>query len=263
MQRNRLRRDGRRRPAPRTPPLRSGTPAIPGAGGGPGVEGAADGTIPNAAPARGRGPFRIETARHRAFLPSGLVAAGLLASAPAGAIVGGQPTDPDEYRWQVLVFAETGNRETDRIGFCGGTLIARDWVMTAAHCLDRSDGLYVDGRGPAFSVTPGWGEAEGETASMWSGGPWPESARAREHRGWIPSGTRVRMDHWLDFRGNRVLMKPYAEAYLKGESVERMRIGTKMEALLRPGERMTLETSVEGVGGVEPDRVMLRGRLDF
>ena len=144
MQRNRLHSDGRRRPAPRTHPLRSGTPATPGAGGGPGVEGDAGGTIPNAAPTRGRDSFRIETARHRAFLPCGLVAAGLLASAPAGAIVGGQPTDPDEYRWQVLVFAETGNRETDRIGFCGGTLIARDWVMTAAHCLDRPDGTYID-----------------------------------------------------------------------------------------------------------------------
>ena len=114
-------------------------PAIPRTGDGPGSEGAAAGTIANAAPTRGRDSFRIETARCRAFLLSGLMTAGLLASTPAGAIVGGQPTDPDEYRWQVLVFAETGNRETDRIGFCGGTLIARDWVMTAAHCLYHSD----------------------------------------------------------------------------------------------------------------------------
>ena len=113
-------------------------PAIPRTGDRPGSEGAAAGTIANAAPTRGRDSFRIETARFRAFLLSGLTTAGLLESTPAGAIVGGQPTDPDEYRWQVLVFAETGNLETDRIGFCGGTLIARDWVMTAAHCLYHS-----------------------------------------------------------------------------------------------------------------------------
>ena len=114
-------------------------PAIPRTGDGTGSEGAAAGTIANAAPTRGRDSFRIETARFRAFLLSGLTTAGLPASTPAGAIVGGQPTDPDEYRWQVLVFAETGNLETDRIGFCGGTLIARDRVMTAAHCLYHSD----------------------------------------------------------------------------------------------------------------------------
>ena len=58
-------------------------------------------------------------------------------------------------------------------------------------------------------------------------------------------------------------MAPYTEARLRGESLERMRIGAKMEVPWRPEERMALETFVESDGGVEPDRVMLRGRLDF
>ena len=145
MQRNRLRRDGHRRPARRTPPLRSGMPAIPGVGGGPGVESAAAGAASNVAPPPRMRPFRIATARRRAFLLPALMTIGVLASAPAGAIVGGQPTDPVEYRWQVAVHTDTGDPTLNDRTLCGGTLIARTWVMTAAHCVyDGDNSRYVD-----------------------------------------------------------------------------------------------------------------------
>jgi secreted trypsin-like serine protease len=43
------------------------------------------------------------------------------------AIVGGQPAEPGEWPWQVMV------RPGDYL--CGGSLIAADWVVTAAHCM--------------------------------------------------------------------------------------------------------------------------------
>ncbi len=79
-------------------------------------------------------PARVETAG-RAFPWLGSMVAGLLMAAPAAAIVGGQPTDPNQWKWQVAVnIPDVGEN-----ALCGGTLIARDWVMTAAHCVHDSD----------------------------------------------------------------------------------------------------------------------------
>uniref|UniRef100_A0A8C9TTX5 Vitamin K-dependent protein C n=1 Tax=Scleropages formosus TaxID=113540 RepID=A0A8C9TTX5_SCLFO len=47
-------------------------------------------------------------------------------------LVGGEVGKKGESPWQVLILNERGNLH------CGGALIAESWVLTAAHCLERS-----------------------------------------------------------------------------------------------------------------------------
>lgn len=51
---------------------------------------------------------------------------------PSGRIVGGQEADRHQFPYQVglVLHLATGN------GWCGGSLISRNYVMTAAHCID-------------------------------------------------------------------------------------------------------------------------------
>lgn len=49
-------------------------------------------------------------------------------------IVGGQEATPGEFPWQVALVYKGSDLYNNQ--FCGGTLIAADWVVTAAHCID-------------------------------------------------------------------------------------------------------------------------------
>lgn len=52
-------------------------------------------------------------------------------------IVGGEQARPSEFPWQVGFRWETDNSRTNI--FCGGSLIDKKWVVSAAHCLQRME----------------------------------------------------------------------------------------------------------------------------
>jgi secreted trypsin-like serine protease len=57
------------------------------------------------------------------------------ASAAAGSstemIVGGHPVEDGKYPWQVRLYTSVN----DKVGFCGGSIIAPQWILTAGHCM--------------------------------------------------------------------------------------------------------------------------------
>ncbi|CAH0532843.1 hypothetical protein VST7929_00690 [Vibrio stylophorae] len=56
------------------------------------------------------------------------------------AIVGGIDATINELPWQAYIAVDHG---ADRYSSCGGTVIADTWILTAAHCLKKTDGSDV------------------------------------------------------------------------------------------------------------------------
>lgn len=101
-----------------------------------------------------------------------LVLAGkALADQPEPQIVGGQEAAPGEYPWQVALVGKGPDLYNG--AFCGGSLIHRRWVVTAAHCVEGSTlddqdvvaGIHdLDNPNPNFAratieqivIHPGW-----------------------------------------------------------------------------------------------------------
>lgn len=58
------------------------------------------------------------------------------AGPPTTQIIGGDPAEPGEYPFMAAILNETLSGDDWDKQFCGGSLVADDWVLTAAHCVE-------------------------------------------------------------------------------------------------------------------------------
>ncbi len=79
-----------------------------------------------------------------------LVASGFANAGPAGAIVGGTESNWSDYPYFVTT---SGN-----LGYCAGSAIAANWVLTAAHCMDANNDVN-NPQSVIVSTSVGWSRA--------------------------------------------------------------------------------------------------------
>ena len=56
-------------------------------------------------------------------------------------IVGGESAVPNSWPWAVAIFQRSSRDPTKRQFICGGSIINRRFIMTAAHCVVRYEGM--------------------------------------------------------------------------------------------------------------------------
>uniref|UniRef100_A0AAY5ENN7 Peptidase S1 domain-containing protein n=1 Tax=Electrophorus electricus TaxID=8005 RepID=A0AAY5ENN7_ELEEL len=89
------------------------------------------------------------------FLQLLLLTAGVESAVVKHRLIGGKPCGNNERLHQVWVFQVTHSEKS----FCGGTLIDKKWVLTAAHCYNKSVIRYVEERDiHIFDVTERTGD---------------------------------------------------------------------------------------------------------
>lgn len=84
-----------------------------------------------------RFPFARATVMTLLLVILALCVSAAMAQDDPGRIVGGQEADPGEWPWQVALVNGTATNLYDG-QFCGGAIIDREWVLTAAHCVENS-----------------------------------------------------------------------------------------------------------------------------